>query len=112
RSLRVPVLGLVARTLGMDLTEAERPLEEYASVNDLFVRRLRPGARSWPDDPTVATSPVDGVVGRLGTIHRGLLVQAKGRWYSVARLIEDPDEADRFEGGTYLTIYLSPRHYH
>lgn len=112
RRLRRPVLGAVARVLGMDLSEAERALEDYPSVNALFVRRLRPGVRPWPDLPDVAGSPVDGVVGRLGMIRDGLLLQAKGRWYSAADLLGDPDEARRFDGGMYLTLYLSPRHYH
>lgn len=110
--LRRPVLGAVARALRIDLSEAEQPLEAYASVNELFVRRLREGIRSWPEDPIAVGSPVDGVVGRLGVIHDGLLVQAKGRWYSVADLLADPAEAERFDGGAYLTLYLSPRHYH
>lgn len=112
RRLRRPVLGAVARALGIDLSEAERPLEDYPSLNALFVRRLRPGVRPWPDSPDVAGSPVDGVVGRLGLIRDGLLLQAKGRWYTAADLLGDPDEARRFDGGMYLTLYLSPRHYH
>ncbi len=112
RRLRRPVLGAVARTLGIDLSEAELPLDDYPSVNALFVRQLRPGARTWPDSPDVAGSPVDGVVGRLGMIRGGKILQAKGRWYSAAELLGDADEASRFDGGMYLTIYLSPRHYH
>ena len=112
RRLRKPVLGAVSRALRIDVSEAELPLDDYPSVNALFVRRLRPGARSWPETPDVAGSPVDGVVGRLGMIRSGKLLQAKGRWYSAADLLGDPGEASRFDGGMYLTIYLSPRHYH
>ncbi|HEX6941169.1 MAG TPA: archaetidylserine decarboxylase [Longimicrobiales bacterium] len=112
RRVRRPVLGAVARALRIDLAEAERPLEEYASVNALFVRRLRPGARRWPETPGAAGSPVDGIVGQFGTIRRGLLLQAKGRWYGAAELLGDPMAARRFDGGAFLTLYLSPRHYH
>lgn len=110
--LRTPVLGTIARTLGIDLGEAERPLESYASLNELFVRRLRPGARPIAADPLAAVSPVDGVTGQLGGVTAGRAVQAKGRDYSVAALLGDPALADRFAGGTFITIYLSPRHYH
>lgn len=112
RSLRRPVLGAFARAVGIDLAEAELPLEEYPSINALFVRRLRPGARTWPDDPGTAGAPVDGVAGQLGTVRSGSILQAKGRWYSAADLLRDPDEARRFDGGHFLTLYLSPRHYH
>ena len=109
---RRAVLGAFARTVGIDVTEAELPLEEYVSIGDFFVRRLRPGARAWPDDSAVLASPVDGVVGRFGAIARGRALQAKGRDYSVGDLLAEPDAGWRYEGGVYLTIYLSPRHYH
>lgn len=112
RRLRARILGAFARTLGIDVAEAERPLDEYASLNEFFVRRLRPGARRWPDDPDVAASPVDGIIGRHGTITNGRLIQAKGRDYAAAYLIADATEARRFDGGSFLTLYLSPRHYH
>jgi phosphatidylserine decarboxylase len=112
RGLRRPVLGAFARGVGIDLSEAELPLEEYGSLNDFFVRRLRPGVRTWPDRDDLLASPVDGICGQLGTVSEGQLVQAKGRWYSVAELLGDDAEAARFENGSFLTIYLSPRHYH
>lgn len=109
--LRVPVLSTVARALGIDVGEAERPLSEYPSVNAFFVRRLRPGARSWPAAQGLV-SPVDGILGQVGRIDRGRLIQAKGLDYAAADLLDDPGEAGRFEGGAFITIYLSPRHYH
>jgi len=112
RPLRAAVLGGAARALGMDLSEAERPVEEYASLGELFVRRLRPGARAFPGDPAALASPVDGIVGTSGRIERGRALQAKGRDYSVAELLDEPDQAGRYEGGWFCTIYLSPRHYH
>lgn len=112
RSLRPLVLGGFVRITGIRMEEAERPLESYTSVNRLFVRRLRPGARSWPGDPALLASPVDGVVGAVGTLTGGTLVQAKGRYYQAADLLGSREEAERHEGGCFITIYLSPRHYH
>jgi phosphatidylserine decarboxylase len=112
RPLRRIVLSSFARAVAIDVAEAERPLEDYRSINEFFVRRLRPGLRAWPDDPDTAASPVDGITGQHGTITRGRLIQAKGRDYTAADLLVDPAEAHRFDGGTFFTIYLSPRHYH
>jgi phosphatidylserine decarboxylase len=112
RLLRRIVLGTFARAVGIDIAEAERPLDEYASINELFVRRLRPGLRAWPDDPDTVASPADGITGQHGTITDGRLIQAKGRDYTAADLLVDPVDARRFNGGTFFTIYLSPRHYH
>ncbi len=96
----------------MDLGEAEAPLGEFRSLDDLFVRRLRAGARAWPAAEGVAASPVDGVVGEAGRVRGGRVLQAKGRWYTVSELLGDDALADRFRGGSYLTLYLAPRHYH
>lgn len=112
RSLRRPVLGMFARTVGIDVSEAELPLEEYPSLNAFFVRRLRPGVREWAVPDAGAGSPVDGVIGQFGAVEAGTLVQAKGRHYSAAALLHDEAEAARYQGGSFLTIYLSPRHYH
>jgi phosphatidylserine decarboxylase len=96
----------------MDLSEARDPVTAYRSLDELFVRHLRQGARSWPGAPGVAASPVDGVVGTYGAIEAGELLQAKGRRYTVAELLDDDVVAGRFHAGSYLTLYLAPRHYH
>lgn len=106
------MLGTFARATGIDVHEAELPIDAYGSLNRFFVRRLRPGSRNWPDDPREAGSPVDGIIGQSGPIRDGTLVQAKGRTYSAADLIGDAEEARRYHAGAFLTLYLSPRHYH
>ncbi len=106
------MLGAFARAVGAVVAEAEHPLDEYPSLNAFFVRRLRPGARPWPENPAATGSPVEGVVGQVGRVEEGRLIQAKGRWYTAADLLGDADEAERFEGGIFLTLYLSPKDYH
>lgn len=113
RPLRPVVLGGFVRATGIDMGEAGKPLAEYPSLNALFVRRLAPGVRGWPGDPSVLASPVDGVVGQLGDIRDGLLLQAKGLEYTVAELLAgDEEEAATYRNGSFITLYLSPRHYH
>jgi phosphatidylserine decarboxylase len=112
KPLRRVVLGTFARAVGIDVGEAEHPFEHYGSLNEFFVRRLKAGARAWSLRDVQAGSPVDGVVGQFGRIKRDTLVQAKGRYYSGAGLLNDAAEAQRYEGGSFLTLYLSPRHYH
>jgi phosphatidylserine decarboxylase len=111
-----PIQGRVnrgfARLVGIDLSEVERPPEEFPSLSEFFVRRLRPGVRRWPEDVDLPASPVDGIVGACGRIEEGDLIQAKGLHYTVEDLLSDPLEAARFRNGTFITIYLSPRHYH
>ena len=110
--LRRRVLTTFARGVGIDLAEVELPLEEYPTLNAFFVRRLRPGVRRWPERPGVLASPVDAVAGQVGVVRAGRVVQAKGRWYSAAELLASEEEAARYEGGSFATLYLSPRDYH
>ncbi|HSG50199.1 MAG TPA: archaetidylserine decarboxylase [Longimicrobiales bacterium] len=110
--LRPLVLGGFASAVGIRMEEAELPLTAYASVNALFVRRLRPGVRTWPSDPRLLVSPVDGVLGAFGTVEDGTLLQAKGLPYRAADLLGSDEEARPFMGGRFITLYLSPRHYH
>jgi phosphatidylserine decarboxylase len=112
RPLRRPLLGLFARAVGIDVAEAAEPLDAYPSLNAFFVRALRPDARSWPSDERAVASPVDGIVGRVGTLRDGTLLQAKGQPYRASELLGNASESERYEGGLFVTLYLAPRHYH
>ena len=98
---------------GVDLGEAARGIGQFTSFNDFFTRELKPGARPLADADQFILSPADGAVSQLGPIAGGRIIQAKGRDYSVAEILAcSPQEAARFEGGRFMTIYLSPRDYH
>ena len=112
RPWRGPIYRAFARAVGVDLAEVELPLAEYPTANAFFVRKLRPGARSWPLDAALLGSPVDGIVGAVGEIRAGAALQAKGRSYRVGELLAGEPEAAALDGGRYVTLYLSPRHYH
>ena len=83
----------------------------YSSFNDFFIRHLKPECRPLAQADLV--SPVDGCVSEIGAIREGQLLQAKGRYYSVAELLACPDEkAKQFVDGQFVTLYLSPKDYH
>ena len=102
------------RRYQVDMTLAENPEPSgYASFNAFFTRPLRAGARPIADHPDDVVSPADGVISQLGHIENGRMVQAKGRWFTVAELLRcAPQQTARFEDGAFVTIYLSPRDYH
>ncbi|MCY0877264.1 MAG: archaetidylserine decarboxylase [Firmicutes bacterium] len=109
RSSRILVRGFAA-VYRISLTDCEQPWQSYRSLAEFFARRLRPGLRALDGDDRVIASPVDGTVSELGRIERGTAIQAKGYAYAVSSLLAD--RAHAFEGGQYLTIYLSPSDYH
>ena len=98
----------------VDLTEMDEPDAcRYPSFNAFFTRALRAGARPVDPNPTTVTCPADGAVQNLGRISDGQLIQAKGIHYRLDELLDvDADEAARFDGGAFLTVYLAPHNYH
>jgi len=110
RSLRASVYRGFARVFGARLEDVELPLTEYASINAFFTRQLSPGLR--PVAAEAIVSPVDGTVGAYGPVVDDVLVQAKGRDYSLAALVGDQALAHTLDGGTFATLYLAPKDYH
>jgi phosphatidylserine decarboxylase len=94
----------------LDLSDAKK--QHFESLHDCFTRELVPGARIVNTDPAVLVSPVDAIVGQLGTVEAGSVLQAKGMPYRVADLLGSDDEAHAFEGGSFLTLRLTSAMYH
>jgi phosphatidylserine decarboxylase len=126
--VRTAVMKAFSRRYGVNLDECEE-LGRYGNFTEFFTRALKPGARTIAPGNDVVISPVDAVVSECGLAEDGKLLQAKGRTYSVARLLgaghplRDAegealhlDDVDRltapYRGGAWATLYLAPRDYH
>lgn len=112
--LKQALIDTVVRRFGVDLEEAAQPdAKAYPSFNAFFTRELKPGARTPDPDPRALLMPADGHVSQLGAIEAdGRIFQAKGRSFTAAELLGDVQAARVFAGGSYATVYLSPRDYH
>lgn len=110
--MRVAFMRWFVRHFQVDMSLAQEPnLRTYPSFNAFFTRALHPGARPVVTDG--AACPVDGRVSQAGEIRDGRIFQAKGRDFSLAQLLGgDAEWITRFQGGSFATIYLSPRDYH
>ncbi|MFO7593085.1 MAG: archaetidylserine decarboxylase [Pseudomonadota bacterium] len=85
----------------------------YESFNAFFTRALKPDVRPIVEGEQAVACPVDGTVSQAGPIEDGRLFQAKGHDYSLEQLLGGSNErAAPFQGGSFATIYLSPRDYH
>ena len=109
-SLRPSLYRGFSRVFGAAPEEAELELSAYPTLNAFFARNLKPGLRPIAADALV--SPVDGAVGASGVVASDMLVQAKGRNYSLAALLGNESLAHRMEGGSFVTLYLAPKDYH
>ncbi len=97
---------------GVDFSEAREPIRSFATFQEFFTRELRDGVRPIDPAPDAVVSPCDGTWGASGEVRDGMLLQLKGREYSLATLLGGAQEATPFEGGAFATLYLSPRDYH
>lgn len=110
RFIWTPIIRLFAHQYSIDLNEAEFPVDQYPSLGEFFIRRLKPGVR--PLAETKVVHPADSVVTQAERIQSGKLVQAKDKFYSAVDLTADPKALDKYEGGFFLTYYLCPTDYH
>ncbi len=100
---------MFARLVGIDVSEAEKPIEEYSTIGALFSRKLKPGAR--PIEGAVV-HPCDSRITQSGKIVEGVLIQAKGIKYTLEEFLPQTPWANTLEKGTFTTYYLSPKDYH
>jgi phosphatidylserine decarboxylase len=108
-----PLLRAYSRAFGVDLEEAEGPIDAYPTFNAFFTRRLREGSRPVCLDPGVVTAPCDARLSSLGAVPGdGRLEAVKGRDYSIEALLGSVEDARPFRAGVHATLYLSPAMYH
>ncbi|WP_157269932.1 archaetidylserine decarboxylase [Azohydromonas aeria] len=106
------IIRWFVKRYGVDMGEALNPdIASYASFNEFFTRPLKPGARPLAVADLIC--PVDGAVSQFGDVDKGRIFQAKGHDYTATALVGgDAALAATFEGGSFATLYLSPKDYH
>jgi phosphatidylserine decarboxylase len=99
---------------GVNMNEALEPdPRRYRSFNEFFTRALLPEARPVDLDENAVVCPADGVLSQAGDIEDGSIFQAKGHDYALIELLGgNMAWSQRFEQGSFATIYLSPKDYH
>lgn len=109
RAILRPLLWAYCRAYGVCVEECGRPLSDYESFQEFFTRELKPGLRPVGEG---LVSPVDGRIDQSGHVENGLLLQVKGKSYTLSDLLVDGELVHMFDGGWYCTIYLAPGDYH
>jgi len=114
-------IKLFIRVFDVDMSLANNPdPESYSSFNAFFTRELSAEARPITSDDHTILCPVDGVVSRVGNIEQDnnvgnnndTIIQAKGKSYTLKHLLVEDELVSMFSGGTFSTLYLSPKDYH
>ncbi|WP_339146967.1 MULTISPECIES: phosphatidylserine decarboxylase [unclassified Sutcliffiella] len=101
-----------AKVYNINTEEMQEKIDSFPTLQQFFIRSLKPNVRPIDSSKNSVVSPVDAVVEKTGAITDDLLLTAKGIDYSVGEMLSDPDLAQKYMGGFYMVLYLSPSHYH
>ena len=114
RPFKNAFMRFIIKRFDVDMSiAADQNLDSYQHFNEFFTRPLKEGARPIAAETDTIACPVDGTISQLGPIEDGRVYQAKGHDYSLKTLLGGLDHLqERFAGGQFATIYLSPRDYH
>ena len=82
----------------------------YKNFTQFFSRERENIA--YPEDDKTLGSPCEGLVTVFPNIQQDHVVAAKGTSFSLAELFKDADLAKEYEGGTMISIRLTPANYH
>ncbi len=112
--LSKPLNKAFVKAFKINMAEAERPLADYATIEDVFTRKLQIGSRKVASG---FASPSDGTIVRSEPSVNGQAVQVKGIEYSLKELVFGQETLDKesnqdFNPGWFSTVYLAPYNYH
>jgi phosphatidylserine decarboxylase len=107
-----PVIRLYIAAFRIDMAQFVAQAEPYPTFTAFFTRAVRPERRPIDARSDALVSPVDGAVIEGGEVRRGRLIQAKGLDYGLGDLLGEAPGWERYDGGHFITLYLSPRDYH
>ncbi len=84
----------------------------YKTLNALFTRKFV-NDKHVDECADHVISPVDSLITGQGKLNSDILLQIKGREYSLKELLtEHAEYCDRMFNGDFVTFYLSPSDYH
>lgn len=120
KSMRSCLFNGFGSIFGANLDEMEMALNDYETMNEFFIRKLKSGSRTI--DKGHLVSPCDSRVMSFGYADSNIL-SVKGSKYSLEKLLRGQDKGGFSElkesllSGSenelyYITLYLAPGDYH
>lgn len=107
KPLAGPVHRWFIKTFSIDMSEAEYSFDKYSSIEGIFTRKLKPGARNISDAPYV--SPSDSVL----TCNEA--VKNSRSFFTIKGINYNPSElvGENFSNPSWVSVfYLAPHNYH
>jgi phosphatidylserine decarboxylase len=101
-----------AKVYRINQDEMEKSLKHYETLQQLFIRKLKAGARPIDQTTNSIISPVDAVIEDIGMIDKNKEIVVKGKAYSIPEMLGSETIAEKYLDGLFIILYLSPSHYH
>lgn len=115
---RLPLLEKIIqafiRFFKVDMQDAAiQDIAYYSTFNEFFTRELKQESRPIDHSMPCIASPCDGKISMFGEIDNNILIQAKNKHFTLNEFLTPScKHLEKFIGGSFYTIYLSPRDYH
>jgi len=91
----------------VDLSGSKKQYKNFAQ----FFSREKNNV-TFPEDAQILGAPCEGLISIYENISQDLMIPAKSSSYSLAELLQNQELAKSYEGGTMISIRLTPSHYH
>lgn len=108
------IITAFMRLFKVDMQDAAiQNIAYYSTFNEFFTRELKPESRPIDLSMPSIVSPCDGKISLFGEIENNTLIQAKNKTFTLNEFLTPScKHLDKFLGGSFYTIYLSPKDYH
>jgi len=94
----------------IEVSLSTKPLSEYKSLLDFFLRELKSEARPIDSNENAVVSPVDAKISAIGKVCEEEILLVKGNPNTLSQLVED--NIEDYKNGDYMMMYLSPADCH
>jgi len=106
------VIPSFSRYYKINTNEMEKSLNQYETLHEFFIRKLKGDVRPIHADEKSVVSPVDAVIEDAGEISLDSQFIVKKKTYSIQEMLGSNVKAEKYNGGYFIVLYLSPSHYH
>jgi phosphatidylserine decarboxylase len=100
------------KNFDVDSEEFEKPVQDFTSFNDFFIRKLKPSARPIAREQSSLVAPADGRYLFVENIFEKQTFYVKGQRFNVREFLGDDKLAEVFQAGSMLIARLCPSDYH
>ena len=97
------------KSLGIDMSEAQKKISEFESFNDFFYRKLKPGARPIENG---LVSPGDGRLLAFENISALDTFFVKGKKFTLKEFLQNDKLAEEHANSSMVILRLAPNDYH